>query len=446
MINKIPPNNKDAEESLISAVLINNENFEFCEDLNPHEFYNIGHQKIFRAMLTLNSKKIPVDLVTVSEELNKRGELSEVGGAAYLSTIADSAPMAVNCKAYADIISDLSLKRDAIKFSLTVHDKAFSNSKTDDVGELIEFIQSEALNIQQSKRGDSIFLLRDILHGHIDRIEHDNRTPQESYLSFGFPRLDRLMNISGPKFILIAGRPSMGKTALAVTCMRNLARRMICCGFLSIEMGRDEIINRWLAMETGINNMKYNVYNGLNDHEFSSIVSAAGEMDQWPVFIDDTGSIGIEDVERKSRKMVRDGAQILFIDQLSKIKGKTGDQFKDYTTNCNRIADLKKELRVPVVLLSQLNRDLEKRADKRPTLADLKNTGSLEEDPDIVIFLYRPEYYINPKNPNEEAEKEAIKDNAEINIAKNRNGARYCDKHMKFDHGRGMFYQGDIIS
>jgi replicative DNA helicase len=137
--------------------------------------------------------------------------------------------------------------------------------------------------------------------------------------------------------------------------------------------------------------------------------------------------------------MVRNGAKVLFIDQLSKIRGKTGDQFKDYTTNCNRIADLKKELETPIFLLSQLNRELEKRSDKRPTLADLKNTGALEEDADAVLFLFRPEYY--EKKPEKKA---PILDHAEICIAKNRNGTCFSDNMIRYEHGRGMFYQGNF--
>jgi replicative DNA helicase len=231
----------------------------------------------------------------------------------------------------------------------------------------------------------------------------------------------------------------MGKTAFAVTCMRNLSHLGVACGFLSIEMGRQEILNRWLSMETGINSMKFFQYQGLNEYELQKIDEAAKEMTNWNIQIDDTGSVGIEDVERKCRKMVRNGARILFIDQLSKIRGKTGDQFRDYTTNCNRIADLKKELEIPIFLLSQLNRELEKRNDKRPTLADLKNTGALEEDADAVIFLFRPEYY-----EKDEHKKAAIKAQAEVHIAKNRNGTCFLDNKIEFQHVRGMFYQQEL--
>jgi len=193
-------------------------------------------------------------------------------------------------------------------------------------------------------------------------------------------------------------------------------------------------------METGINSMKFYQYRGLDTYEIEQLEQAAKEMTRWDIQMDDTGSVGIEDVERKTRKMVRNGAKVVFIDQLSKIRGKTGDQFKDYTVNCNRIADLKKELEIPIFLLSQLNRELEKRVDKRPTLADLKNTGALEEDADAVIFLFRPEYY--EKDTNKKLE---IRDHAEVAIAKNRNGICITDTQVRFEHSRGMFYQGENI-
>ncbi len=433
---KILPHNLDAEKSLISACIIDNRNFEYCLDLNPSEMYDLKHQAIFKAMLNLQAKRINVDLVTLANELKEHRELDKIG-AGYLAEIADFCPLAMNTESYVNIISDMNIKRKAIKIGNQLMTKGYMNC---DVAELIDYAQSETMQLQQSKRGDKIAYIESVSLPHIDNIKKTVSTEKERSLILGFPRLDRVLNIEGSKLIVVAGRPAMGKTAFAVTCMRNLARLGVGCGFLSIEMGQEEILNRWLSMETGLNSMKFYQYQGLDAEEIEQLEQAAKEMTNWNIQIDDTGSVGIEDVERKTRKMVRNGAKVIFIDQLSKIRGKTGDQFKDYTTNCNRIADLKKELETPIFLLSQLNRELEKRADKRPTLADLKNTGALEEDADAVIFLFRPEYY-----EKKDEERAKIKDHAEVAIAKNRNGICITDTQVRFEHSRGMFYQGDNI-
>ena len=429
----LPPHNLEAEQAILSACLIDNANFEYCIDLSPSEFYDLRNQAVFKAMLKLFMVKRPVELISVAQTLKESKEFEQVGGAGYLSHIADAAPFVVNCESYVSIVSDMAIKRRAMRIGSMLYEKAMNDKN---VSEIIDFAQSEAMQLQQSKRGDAIYDIENLAVQEINSIINTVRTERERNLLLGFPMLDKVLNISGAKLIIIAGRPAMGKTAFALTCMRNLSRLGVQSGFLSIEMGKDEILKRWFSMETGINSMKFYQYQGLSETEIERLTLVAESMREWKIQIDDTGSVGIEDVERKCRKMKKAGAQVLFIDQLSKIRGKSGDQFKDYTINCNRIADLKKELETPIFLLSQLNRELEKRADKRPTLADLKNTGSLEEDADSVIFLYRPEYY--EKN---EVKKAEMKQLAEVNVAKNRNGACYCDKKIRFDHNRSMFYQ-----
>lgn len=436
--SKVPPHSIDVEESLLSSLLIDNAQFDHCEGVAPGDFYSIRHQCMYKAMARLRNKGIAVDLVTMCQQMVEDGNLDDCGGAAEMARIVDAAPFVDNAGEYCRMLLEMSLKRRALAFGQKVSDMSYSNLGTDMI---VEYVQKEALAIQHGTRGDSIYKLCDLMPDHMKNIYTANTVDQERGYRLGFPRLDRVLNAIGPKLIVIAGRPAMGKTAFAVTAMRNLSRQGVSSGFLSIEMGKNEILNRWIAMETGINTMKYSQFRGLSEAEMQAVVNAGAEMQAWPVMIDDTGSIYIEDVERKCRKMKRDGAQVIFIDQLSKIRGRTGDQFRDYTVNCNRIADLKKELEMPIFLLAQINRELEKRVDKRPTMADLKNTGALEEDADAIILLFRPEYYINPKDDKSKQEKEELKDVAEINIAKNRNGSTFFEKLIRFDHGRSMFWQ-----
>jgi len=435
MIERVLPHDVDAEKSLLSAVLINNQEIEKCSELYAGEFYSPVHQKIWSACMALVSRQQPVDLVTLATELRQRGEIEQVGGAVYLAELIDCAPIAINTAAYAEIVSDMSIKRSIIGLAQDIYDRSFRRNCA--TQELISYVQSGAMQLQQGKRGDSICDLQGLVDPHIAQIIRCNSTAQDRGFLLGFPRIDKILRLSGPKLIVVAGRPSMGKTAFAVTCSRNLAHLGVPVGFLSIEMSRDEIINRWLSMETGINSMKFDMYQGLDDRGLRDVTDAAEMMRDWPIQIDDSGGLRVEDVERKCRKMVRGGAQCLFIDQLSKIKGRTGDQYKDYTVNCNRIADLKKELGVPIFLLAQINRGVTQRADKRPTLSDLKQTGALEEDADIVLLLHRPEYY-----EAEESKKSQISGQAEINVAKNRNGAVFLDTQIVFNYSRSMFYQG----
>lgn len=435
MIERVLPHDVEAEKSLLSAVLINNQELGKCSELDVAEFYSPVHQKIWSVCVALVSRQQPVDLVTVASELKNRGELDGIGGAGYLAELIDFAPMAINTAAYAEIVSDMAIKRSIISLAQDIYDRSFKRNCA--TQELISYVQSGAMQLQQGKRGDLICDLQELIASHIAQIIRSNATAQDRGFLLGFPRIDKILRLSGPKLVVVAGRPSMGKTAFAVTCSRNLAHLGVSVGFLSIEMSREEIVNRWLSMETGINSMKFDMYQGLDDRGLRDVTDAAEMMREWPIQIDDSGGLRVEDVERKCRKMVKNGAQCLFIDQLSKIKGRTGDQYKDYTVNCNRIADLKKELGVPIFLLAQINRGVTQRADKRPTLSDLKQTGALEEDADIVLLLHRPEYY-----EVEEAKKSQISGQAEINVAKNRNGAVFLDTQIVFNYSRSMFYQG----
>ena len=432
---KTPSNDKAAEQALISALLIDNSPLEDITDLSPRDFYTTAHQKIYGAMTSLYRQGSPVDLVTVATWLQKSGDLERVGGASYLASIADSAPMATNAGAYADTIKDMSLNRRVLEVALRVQDAALRGEAGASV---LELLQTEALKIQNTNRQDNIKHVCDIIDDHVDRIEKANARKEGRGYPTGFSNIDRCLSLKDGKLIVVAGRPKSGKTSFAVTIMRNMDKLGIKTGILSIEMPEAEVIDKWLAQESQIDSQKFGKYKALSDDDFIYLVNAAGNIAQnSSIMIDDSGSIGIDDVKRKCRKMVKAGCKVLFIDQLSQIRGRSGeDRFARFANNVNEIAMLKKELGVPIFLLAQLNRELEKRANKEPIPSDLKMTGNLEEDADAVIFVYRPEVYAA-----DDHERAVLKGKAIINLALNRHGAPWRDNKIWFKAETSYFYQ-----
>jgi len=434
-LSKTPSNDKNAEQALISALLIDNAPLEDITDLSPRDFYTTAHQKIYGAMVSLHRQGSPVDLVTVATWLQKSGDLERVGGASYLASIADSAPMATNAGAYADTIKDMSLNRRVLEVALRVQDAALRGEAGASV---LELLQTEALKIQNTNRQDNIKHVCDIIDDHVDRIEKANARKEGRGYPTGFSNIDRCLSLKDGKLIVVAGRPKSGKTSFAVTIMRNMDKLGIKTGILSIEMPEAEVIDKWLAQESQIDSQKFGKYKALSDDDFIYLVNAAGNIAQnSSIMIDDSGSIGIDDVKRKCRKMVKAGCKVLFIDQLSQIRGRSGeDRFARFANNVNEIAMLKKELGVPIFLLAQLNRELEKRANKEPIPSDLKMTGNLEEDADAVIFVYRPEVYAA-----DDHERAVLKGKAIINLALNRHGAPWRDNKIWFKAETSYFYQ-----
>lgn len=428
---RLPEQNIEAEQSLISSLLQNNNLFDDCEFLRSEEFYQTDHQLYFRLMSELSRKKINVDLITLGEALKKEKELTE-DRVIYLRRIIDNAP-AFNTKQYVKIIQDCALTR-------AVKERAMNILDSDLHGEdLLSNAQSKILNIQSSAREDDIKAVKDIILDHIERIERANAVEEMAGYKIGFPNIDKNLRLRDGKLIVIAARPGMGKTSFAVTAARNLDRHGTKVGFLSIEMPENEIMDRWLSMESDVDLKKIGQYRGLSNLEIRDINDAASVLYESELKIDASGSLDISDVERKSRKLKKDGVQVLFIDQLNQIKNrdvKSGKATERTTENIMRLSCLKKELGIPICILHQINRDMKMRSDKMPIISDLKDSGRVEEDADAIIFIHRPEEYASDE------EKKFIKGDTIVQIAKNRQGPKYTDKKIKFKHETTYFYQG----
>ncbi|MBP8866178.1 MAG: hypothetical protein KBG63_06895 [Acetobacterium sp.] len=430
--NYLPAQDLDAERSLIGSIVTQNSLFDKMRVL-PTDFYSKRHENAFRTILGMLSRKEPVDAVTFAHQSKKEhpngGTITDVD----LLKILDESPL-LNIEKYMDVIKDCSITRQ-------VKEICYSIIHSDKIGnDILSDAQKGVLGISGSGHEDDIKNVRDIISDHMERIDKANTTEVENFLRFGFPNLDMRLKTSGPKMIVVAGRPGSGKTSFALTAIKNLDRLGVHTGLISIEMPEFEIIDRFLAMESSVTASKFGRYKGLDFKEYQMVNDAASVYYNSNIQIDSMGGVDISDVERKGRRMKNNGAEIIFIDQLSHIGNKdinAGDLTTRYSENTTRLSSLKKELGIPIVLLAQLNRDLKARSNKRPILSDLKQSGKIEEDADAVLFIHRPEEYAD----NEE-EKEGLKGLAIIDIAKNRSGAKYTDKNILFHHETTYFYQG----
>ncbi len=429
----VPEHSLDAERSLLASLIINNKFFEDCEYLEPCAFYKRAHQTIFSTMLDMKAKGQEIDLVSLAEKLKVGKQLDAVGGAGYLSQLVDTSSV-FHCKEYTRIIQECYITRET-KFRCM---SLISSGLKGD--ELVERACADILSVRSDQKDDDIKRVRDIVIEHVDRIEAANTTAQGYYYKTGFPGIDRALRILDGKLIVVAGRPGMGKTALAVTMARNLDNAGVVVGFLSIEMPENEIMDRWLSMESGVDSKKFGRYRAMTPDDVVS-VNEAGRVyhDRCQILIDGSGSLDIVDVERKCRKMVRTGAQVVFVDQLSQIGNRqirAGEKTALFTENTTRIARLKKELNIPIFLLAQLNRELRNRSSKEPILSDLKQSGQIEEDADAVLFVHRPEEYAET-----DEEKEALAGRTILKLAKNRSGPTFRDDRIIFHHQTTYFYQ-----
>jgi len=410
MDSKIPEQDIASEESLLATLIVNNKAIKHCDYLLPEEFYTSKNQILYKTISDMLQKKEPVDLVTITSKLKEKDLFGKIN-IGYLLHLVDNCPLH-NTKSYVSNIKTTALTREVKTVCMQTID---SNSKGEN---LLSLAQKNILNIVSTEREDNIKSLKDIIINHIERLEDANSDEGGASYKLGFPTIDKRLRVVDGKLIIIAGRPGQGKTSMAVTMARNLDKSGINVGFLSIEMPEQEIIDKWLSMESNVDSSKFNKYKKLSTTELRDINDAAAVFYQSNIKIDSTGSLDIVDVERKCRKLKADGTQVIFIDQLSQIGNrqiKAGELTTLYSENCTRIARLKKELGIPIFLLHQLNRSAKDRANKDPILTDLKQSGRIEEDADVVLFIHRPEEY-----ETQESEKELLKGKTKLIIAKNR--------------------------
>lgn len=418
-LQKLPPQSIEAEESILSTILLDNGTLlDVLEILTPEDFYRTGHQKIFAAIAELFAKAEPVDLVTLTNILRDKNQLEEIGGAAYLARLVDAVPSAVNIQHYAHLVRDkASLRRLISKANEIVH-HCYNDSG--DLDQVLDFAEGAIFEISENKHKAAFHPISKIIENNIDALEErQGNRALVTGVPTGFTELDyKTAGLQNSDLIILAARPSMGKTALALNIARNASiEGNMPVAVFSLEMSKEQLSLRMLCAEARVDSSR--IRSGfLNPEDWTRITDAAGVLSEAPLYIDDSPDISATSIRTKSRRLKMDkDLGLIIIDYLQLMKSRTSMERRDLEISeiSRSLKLLAKEINVPVIALSQLNRKLEERSDKRPLLSDLRESGSLEQDADVVAFIYRDEVYNKEEN-------NPKRGTAEIILAKQRNG------------------------
>lgn len=417
---RLPPQNIEAEESVLGGVLLENRALDEIEFLRAEDFYRSKHGKIFEAMRTLNERGDPVDLVTLAGELKATGDLDAVGGQPFLTHLAGRVPTAANIKYYARIVHDKSLLRRLIGAATEIAGSGYEPSAK--VEEMLDGAEAKILEIGQSKLSDNLRRIDEVVK---DTFKHINRMHEHQSdvtgVPTGFTDIDRVLaGLQPTDLIILAARPSMGKTSLALNIASNAALHYhVPVAVFSLEMGREQLAMRLLSSEAGIPSHKMRT--GLfSDSQMTALIDAASRLSDAPVHIDDTAGIRPLELKAKARRIARlhkDAPMgLIVVDylQLMTAPRQADNRAQEVAEISRSLKILAKELKWPVLALSQLNRGVEQRTDKRPMLSDLRESGAIEQDADVVCFIYRDDRY--------KLDSSEYDGTAEFIIAKNRNG------------------------
>ncbi len=415
---KVPPQNVDAEMSLLGAVLIDEEVLaDITEHVKPKDFYDKRHGIIFDAIMRLYEKNKPVDLLTLTDELKRKKELDEIGGSAYLTELTNYVPTAAHAESYAEIVAQKAVRRRLIKASGEISELGYDEETT--TQELLQQAEAELFAVSDQSLKQDLTSLESILTDSFDRLEelHRNKGALRGVRT-GYRDLDNMTaGLQRSDLIILAARPAMGKTTLVTNLAYNvatIAKQPVL--MFSLEMSKEQLVDRMLADASGVDS--WNIRTGnLSDEDFSKLSEAMGEMAEAPIYIDDTPGLSVLEMRTKARRAAHDQPLgLIIIDYLQLMQGSgrdNGNRVQEVSEISRGLKLIARELNVPVIALSQLSRSVENRSPQIPQLADLRESGSIEQDADIVMFIYREAYY------NPETERENITD---LIIAKHRNG------------------------
>jgi replicative DNA helicase len=388
------------------------------EFLQPEDFYREAHRSIYNAMLDLFSRNEAVDLITITEHLRREDKLEAAGGISYITSLANSVPTAANVLYHAKIIEEKALLRQLINAATYIAGMGYEAN--DEVLNILDKAEKMILDVSGRKITGDFAPIKNILMAALDRVEHlYNAKGGVTGLSTGFVDLDRLTaGLQPSDLILVAARPSMGKTAFVLNIAQNVALKDNAVAFFSLEMSKEQLVQRMLCSEATINAQRLKI-GDLKDQDWTKLMKAADRLSSAPVFIDDTAGITVTEMRSKARRLKAEhDLKLIVIDYLQLMSGgsssgRNENRQQEISEISRSLKALARELSVPVIALSQLSRGVETRTNKRPMLSDLRESGSLEQDADIVAFLYRDDYY-DPQTEN--------KDITEVIISKHRNG------------------------
>ena len=418
-LGKVPPYDVEAEQAVIGSMLTDKDAvIAAIEVLKEDAFYREDNKAIYEAILNLYNKSEPIDIITLKDELESMNKFEQVGGFEYLASLPDKVPTTANVHKYIKIVEEKSILRNLIKTANEIIDLGYNS--TEEVEDIMDNAEKKLFAIMQSKNQKSYTTIKDALVESFAKLEElYNRKQHITGVPTGFIELDyKTAGLHGSELILLAARPAMGKTAFALNIATNAALRAnVPVAIFSLEMSKDQLVNRILCSEAMVDSNKVRT-GKIEEGDWVKLAGAIGPLSESQVFIDDTPGISVMEIRTKCRKLkMEKNIGLVVIDYLQLVQGsskRSGSREQEISEISRSLKILAKEIDVPVIALSQLSRAVEQRPDHRPMLSDLRESGAIEQDADIVIFLYRDDYY------NKESEK---KDIAEVIIAKQRGGS-----------------------
>lgn len=416
--SRIPPQNLEAEQAVLGAILLQAEALiTVMERVQDDDFYDPRHRFIYESMVQLGEENQPVDLVTLTARLQDKQQLEDIGGVSYLAKLANAVPTAANVDYYAQIIEEKSMLRRLIRTATQIVNNGYAGS--DEVGDLLSDAERKILEISNRRTGSGFIAIKDVLMEVFERVEFLNmQKGGTTGIPSGFTDLDKMTaGFQRSDLIIVAARPSVGKTAFALNVAQNVGvRAKETVAIFSLEMSAAQLVQRIVCAESNVDATRMRTGNLEND-DWEKLTMAIGALSEADIYIDDTPGVTVADIRAKCRRLKKEkGLGMILIDYLQLIsgRGKAGENRQQEVSEISRtLKQIARELEVPVIALSQLSRGVEQRQDKRPMMSDLRESGSIEQDADIVAFLYRDDYY------NQDSEKKNI---IEIIIAKQRNG------------------------
>ena len=430
---RLPPQNLEAEQSILGAILLDNAALNRAlEIVSVEDFYRNAHRKIYRAMVALSERGEAVDQITLTEYLKAMGELESLGGAAYVAELVQAVPSAANIRYHSKIVHDKALTRGLIRTATDIVSRGYEGANATE--DLLEFAEREIFQLGQGKLGHSFMPVNHIIKESVEIVDRlYSRKERITGIPTGFTELDHLTaGLQPSDLIIIAGRPSMGKTSLALGIVEYAATRAgAVVGIFSLEMSKAQLVLRMLSSQAFLDSHALRT-GQLTRQDWVSLTEAAGKLEQAPIFIDDSGNLTIQQMRGKARRLKAEhGLDLLVIDylQLMEGRGDTESRQQEISDISRSLKALAKEINIPVVALSQLSRAVENRKPPIPVLADLRESGAIEQDADLVMFIYRDEVY------NPETEDKGI---AKILVRKHRNGPigepelHFHDRYAKF--------------
>lgn len=417
-IDNLPPQNIEAEKSLLGSILLDKEAIvKIADFLRPEDFYRPNHKEVYQAMLSLYESKNPIDIVTLSNELEKTKKLKEIGGASYVTNLANSVPSSAHAVQYAKIIQSKATLRRLISASQRVMEMGYDQKKN--IEEILDGAEKTIFEVSQAHLASDFIPIREILAESFDRIDelHKHKGKLRG-IGTGFTGLDNILaGFQKSDMIVIAARPSMGKTSLALNIAAHAAiREKVPAGVFSLEMSKEQLVDRLICSEAGIDSWKLRT-GKLSEDDFPRIGYAMGVLSEAPLYIDDSPMLNVMEIRTKARRLQAEyGLGMVIVDYLQLMAGSSrhdDNRVQEISEISRSLKALARELNIPVIAVSQLSRAVEMRPDHRPQLADLRESGSIEQDADVVIFLFREDYY------DKDTDRKNI---ADILIKKHRNG------------------------